>query len=125
MKTTRLVVLVLVAVVACTAIVVVLYWDPHRPPERPQNVPTIAIWYGGVDGGDWIFCSPTDSVGSVFQCTVFSDYDGSELARGRFQLNNGSITVEELRQIISYYSGEYIHLNDGRFLHPVDKAGSD
>jgi hypothetical protein len=46
------------------------------PPERPDGVPESAVWGGGVDGGSWLDCMPTERAHS-FACSVFWDSDGA------------------------------------------------
>src|SRR5690606_35781781 len=54
------------------------------PPPRPVNVPSDAIWAGGVDGGDWIRCVKYKN---CFQCAIFEDFKGRLIETGAYLLD--------------------------------------
>lgn len=63
------------------------------PPKRPSAVPATATWAGGADGGAWFLCDRSaDS--TLFECKVYSDFDGSLLAQGNYALRAVSWTSE-------------------------------
>ena len=55
-----------------------------RVPERPAAVPASAEWAGGVDGGHWFLCTPTDVRRMALACWIFNDQTGDTLAEGTF-----------------------------------------
>jgi hypothetical protein len=56
--------------------------DP-QPKERPHDVPLMAVWSGGRDGGAYFDCS---AGGSANECTVWDDGTGAVKMTGKFLL---------------------------------------
>ena len=101
-------------------------YSPPGPPPRPEGVPPAAVWAGGVDGGDWLLCSP-DEGGSrgEFACQVFSDQTGDITARGRYVFAECSSAGEcapqadvPPRLAFRSFDGIWFHLEGGLALVP-------
>ena len=86
-----------------------------KAPKRPDNVPKIAEWYGGTDGGAWCVVSKVPSE-NHFNLEVYNDHDGSVWAKGVFTLNpecsaEKVYTTNEIKNSISAWTGEMVLLN--------------
>ena len=86
-----------------------------KTPKRPDNVPNIAEWYGGTDGGAWCVVSKVPSE-THFNLEVYNDHDGSVWAKGVFKLNpecndEKVYTINEIKNFISAWTGETVLLN--------------
>jgi hypothetical protein len=81
---------------------------------------------GGADGGDWIECRPIgDSLANRFFCTIYEDHAGEIVYKGVFRLEGSSATMAQLLDLVGPYTGDEIHLSDGRMLIaevPIDSS---
>ena len=106
---------------------VIIYFfilEKVEPIQRPENVPVEAIYEGGSDGGNWITYNQYKDSSNVFYCEVYNQYTGNILYKGLFRLENGIITLSELKKESGIYSGNYIFLKDGRKLKTVVQLDS-
>ena len=97
--------------------------DPCPPPPKPENVPQNSFWKGGCDGGNWFSVMETDS-STMTRLKIFRDSDGVLLYDGDFELSNTcntQTTLEEknLKELISFYSGEFVELNNNCRIIPT------
>lgn len=106
--------------------------DPASPtpPARRAGTPADAVWAGGVDGGDWIRCRPTDARELRYACQIYNDYSGALVASGEFLLrresDDTSYSAQEFPRVAaapdslrySHFDGEVIRLRDGLALIP-------
>lgn len=88
------------------------------PPDRPKNVPSDAIWVGGLDGG--VFLDLKKISDQVAQGTVYTDL-GDIFYRGRLEITEGQIDFP-LNSMLAYqgWDGENMMLRDGRLLASID-----
>ena len=71
MTLTKIVLLLFIVISVAIVIFVAMFrlsGDPW-PPVRPANVPNSATFVGGLDGWDWVNCSPTSD--KHLQCDVY------------------------------------------------------
>ena len=109
-------------VIVILLIIVIQYYKPRaEQPERPESVPASAVWDGGVDGGNWIDCQLIDSLSSVFDCTVYEDFNGEILFKGNMKFEGEKISLTELRKILGVYGGSEIYLKNGKKLIALDE----
>lgn len=97
--------------------------DSCLPPPKPENVPLNSFWKGGCDGGNWYNILKGDS-SSLTRLQIFRDNDGVLLYDGDFELSNTcnttiSLQEENLKKLISYYSGEFVGLENNCKLIPT------
>lgn len=90
------------------------------PPERPEGVPSNAVWAGGLDGGGWVHCSTPSSEFNM--CTIY-DEQGRSPGPARYSLRNTGRAAkpEELRY--RYVTGEAIGLEGGLELAKIKDKG--
>lgn len=93
-------------------------------PERPENVPTSAVWDGGVDGGNWIACNNVDSTNNLFFCKVYEDYSGKMIYQGKMKLEGEITSEKKLIKLLGIYSGNEIYLKDKRKLIAITSIDS-
>lgn len=55
--------------------------------ERPPGVASGAEWAGGIDGGDWIYCT-LDNYPSFNKCDVYNEFTGELEMSGEFILKS-------------------------------------
>ncbi len=83
-----------------------------KTPERPQGVPKEAKWGGGADGGSWYLCYPVKNEINKYECTVYDDYSGDIIAKGKYILGittwNESANHPALSTIPSQNELEYL-----------------
>lgn len=96
---------------------------PVKPPERLDNIPSSAIWYGGRDGGVWIDFISINNNDSCYKCFMYNDWSGNEYSQGWwdknvFCLDSGIINIDTLRNLCRGFFGTTIPLQDGRQLIP-------
>lgn len=109
-------------VIIILVIIVMQFYKPKaEQPERPNNVPTTAIWDGGVDGGNWIDCQLVDSLQNIFYCTVYEDFNGEILFKGKMKLEGEKISLSQLKNILGVYSGNEIYLKNSKKLIAIDE----
>ena len=83
-------------------------------PERPDTVPEIAEWHGGLDGGAWFVISKAP-VENHFYLEAYNDHNGLISAEGIYKLNpecshSKVYTVDDIRKSISAWTGETVLL---------------
>lgn len=86
-----------------------------KPPEKPKDVPHVAKWYGGEDGGAWYIVKKSDTK-NHFNLEIYNDYNGSIWAKGEFMLNSECNTdktysVREIEHSINAWTGETVILS--------------
>jgi len=95
----------------------------HRPPARPNGVPSSAIWAGGADGGMWYSCTEEVATQSN-KCSIFFDPGGNLLITARYQLQapQRAAKKDEMRQMTlgGQPWGSVIYLAIGKELHAVE-----
>lgn len=96
-------------------------------PSRPSNVPTEAIWAGGVDGGAWVECRfATKEPFTGFDCQIWN-HDGRAWSSGRFEVwmnegdggwkpRGGKLFAEVTN--FDFYDGVTIVISEKRQLRP-------
>jgi hypothetical protein len=57
--------------------------QPCKPPEKPKNIPSVAIWKGGCDGGNWIELVSTEKDKARFK--IYRDWNGELLLDADFK----------------------------------------
>ena len=92
-----------------------------KQPQRLENIPSTAIWYGGRDGGVWIDFIPIDHNDSCFECYIYNDFTGEQNSRAWWDnniycLESGDITIDSLKKNCAWFDGSRIGLKDGRLL---------
>lgn len=87
-----------------------------HPPERPQGVPSEAVWAGGLDGGSFVLCQ-IDLTRKVNTCTVYNDFSGQVVEHGDFRLK-GEDRAARLEELNYSWAdgGGMIGLKGGRTL---------
>jgi hypothetical protein len=110
-----------------------------KVPSKVAGIPEQAIWFGGLDGGQWILYEKYDSSQFRYKCNIYNDYTGDLTATGDFILrkyewNNNlkefsySLLGKELDSLkFSGYDGVSIFLDtsivllpDGWIVYPFD-----
>ncbi len=88
-------------------------------PARPAGVPRSAVWAGGVDGGAFVDCSPSQN-GEPNSCSVYRDGTGGVYSSGRFVVEGTrrGITADKL-QYAGAPDGTRIFLKDHLTLVPL------
>jgi len=82
-------------------------------PNRPNNVPSEAVWAGGVDGGYW-FVVTGSSENNTFDIKIYNEYSGEVDVQESFVLND-NCTIKQMDSAmlvrnIRWYNGEEIFL---------------
>ncbi len=90
-----------------------------EPIKRPSNVPLDAIYDGGPDGGNWIWCVPYKDSTNIFYCEVYDDDSGITVYKGLFKFDGKKISLDELRKLLGIYTGDTILLKDYKELKTV------
>lgn len=90
--------------------------DPE-PPPRPQNVPSDAVWAGGLDGGSFIVMKAL-SKPNWYSAQIYSDATGDLVFQGTLALDQESGPVLDLGdpKALDGWDGDTLHLRDGRSL---------
>lgn len=92
-------------------------------PPRPDNVPTEAIWTGGLDGGVYVLLSRSEGTeGSVYTGKVYAEKSGVVWYEGRFAIEPAGEPYVDLQNPESYgaWDGDTLYLRDGRALRAID-----
>ncbi len=101
-----------------------------KAPEKHQNIPESAFWQGGIDGGFWYDCNPTEQ-NYRYHCIVYNDSTGDVIIDDLFDLfisvDQQSIPIHEYAKMkkwdankIAVFDGSYLHLNGTLELKPVN-----
>jgi hypothetical protein len=88
-------------------------------PERPEAVPSSAVWAGGPDGGTWFDCGAGGN-NRWNQCTVYADVSGVVLESGKFQLQAEKRAARKDELKYTFYTLGEIHLSDNQALIRID-----
>ncbi|MFW5971874.1 MAG: DUF4240 domain-containing protein [Bacillota bacterium] len=92
-------------------IIINLIAEP-MPLERKNNISDSAIWYGGVDGGDWISCEDYNSNENLFYCEIYNDNTGGLKYKGLFKYTgNDTISLGKIKDKIIAFDGDNIYLD--------------
>lgn len=62
--------------------------EKFTPPEKPQNVPTSAVYAGGPDGGTWIDCIRKRQSKFVYLCKRYDEETGLKASEGFYKLKS-------------------------------------
>jgi len=89
------------------------------PPEHPDDVPRTAIWAGGVDGGAFIDCIPSDSDTGCYDCAIYFDQTGDLWESGTYCSDSGVVSSDSLPLLLSGFNGRWIYLKNGLRLEPM------
>lgn len=103
-------------IITCIVILFLFACQPvtsSEPQQRPEPVPTAALWVGGVDGGVYVDISRnTDN----YSGTVYTDNTGDIWYSGNFKYTG---TAEfDVKDAASYtgWDGEMLYLANGEYL---------
>ncbi|SFF37432.1 hypothetical protein [Thermoflexibacter ruber] len=81
---------------------------------RHEKIPKEAKWYGGSDGGDWIYVRKKIAK-NTFLIEVYNDYTGELIVTGNFTIckycDFVDLQVKDLLTLIAFYDGEEILLS--------------
>ncbi len=117
--------IILIFLIGIILFVFFKYSEPIEPVKRPANVPSDAVWHGGADGGNWIQCLQIKDSTNIFFCNVYSDFTGDIIYKGLFKLEGKETSIDELKELLGFYSGDYINLKDNRVMKtvvPIDSS---
>jgi len=84
------------------------------PPERLNNIPQNAIWYGGKDGGVWIKID-NGSKPNSFYLEIYNDYTGELESKGEYfvkECYNKQFSLNEISKLISAFDGVKVLLTE-------------
>ena len=84
------------------------------PPERPNNIPQNAIWYGGKEGGVWIKIDNSSKPNS-FYLEMYNDHTGELEDKGDYfvkDCSNKQFSLNEISKLISAFDGEKVILTE-------------
>lgn len=56
-------------------------------PVRHKNIPENAQWGGGIDGGNWYSCRPSNKKW-YYSCTIYNDSNGFVESEGQYKLQS-------------------------------------
>jgi hypothetical protein len=73
-KVIWIIVAILVLLILCKVFINWLSTAPCPPPEKPDNVPSSAVWKGGCDGGNWIELVSLKE--DVVRFRIYRDWNG-------------------------------------------------
>lgn len=59
---------------ACSTLAIGCAFKGTAEPPRPAGLPDVAIYAGGIDGGEWVSCEPTED--NRIECTLFDPKSG-------------------------------------------------
>jgi hypothetical protein len=78
--------------------------QPCTPPDKPKNVPTLAVWSGGCDGGDWI--ELVDIKEDKYRFRIYQDWNGELKMDAYFEFkdNKTELTLANWGNKICCYS---------------------
>ncbi|HXX17853.1 MAG TPA: hypothetical protein VEJ46_00480 [Candidatus Acidoferrum sp.] len=89
------------------------------PPSRPTGVPPGAVWAGGPDGGNYIYClAPQNGVNA---CTVYFA-NGDVYMTGMYHLERTDKAAPPEMLQFRFADGEHIYLKSGDVLAAVVRA---
>jgi hypothetical protein len=77
-----------------------------------------AIWAGGVDGGAYFSCKPSQK-GEPNFCTVYQDSAGDVYMKGSFVLESEARGARASELQYAFADGDYIYLAHDLILKPV------
>jgi hypothetical protein len=101
-----------------------------KPPVKVSGIPEDAVWFGGVDGGQWILCEKIDTTMFRYRCKIYNEKTGRLITFGEFVLRKSnwdellneskySILNEEIDTLnFAAYDGIKIYLDSTIVLLP-------
>lgn len=89
------------------------------PPKKVVGIPKDAFWSGGVDGGNWFLVK--EEKRNVYYVHIYNDYSGEIEYTGKFKIIGKIVSVQVLKNTISFYSGEKIYLVNGDYMEKICK----
>jgi hypothetical protein len=127
-KTVKVLSGVLVAGLAALLFVEWMLRAPVAPPQRPQSVPSDAVWLG-LNKGEWFQCHLASGARNVVTCTIYNDVQGDRVSSGEYQWKSDRHQVLTAMPQLKSFDGRVI-LADGGSLVPIGKhifylSGSD
>lgn len=86
------------------------------PPDKLQDIPSEAVWVGGVDGGAWYLCKKISSYKA--DCIIYNDNNGEVWESGIFTTKSGSLEEIDFLNSKSYqgFNGDRLLLTNGAIL---------
>lgn len=97
--------------------------QPCPEPDKPEVVPSSAVWKGGCDGGTWIELVSIEN--DSYRFKVYRDYDGALLLDANFQPKGCEqliISKSNWSSEIEHFINESIVLNSKCRLIPIYPA---
>ena len=87
--------------------------QPCLEPDKPEVVPSSAVWKGGCDGGSWI--QLIESKQDKFRFRIYHDHHGELLLDADFYLEDCGdffLTKSNWTEYVSWYSGQFIGIRN-------------
>ncbi len=86
-------------------------------PPRPQNIPTSALWVGGLDGGVYVLVKNNNDSPGIYDAEIYYS-EGSISYKGKLIINTADNPQYNYNDINSYsaWDGDTLYLQDGRLL---------
>jgi hypothetical protein len=110
MKTKLLYLFAGIIIVGMVLFVTWLFKRPCEQWEKPANVPVLAVWKGGCDGGNWV--ELVDIKADTIRFRIYHDWNGNLLLDADFvseNCNDLQLTKENWNEYITYFDGTKIY----------------
>lgn len=83
MKKVLIIITIVIAVLVVLFIKLVSFNAPCPPTDKPQNVPSSAVWKGGCDGGNWIELVSVKE--NIVRFRIYRDWNGKLILDADFK----------------------------------------
>lgn len=87
----------------------------YTSPQKPDLVPSAALWVGGIDGGNFISVKAYNDEEKLFFAKIYNDFTGEIEYEGLVKYNGSKSIVSSLNMPSLYrgWDGDSLHLIDG------------
>ena len=108
--------IVIFVLVACSA--------QDQTPQRPESVPSNAMWIGGIDGGAWVLLKKNESDPAyIYQAEIYGDQAGDQWYKGKLEVvphNQPTVPLNNA-EAFGVWDGDNLMLKDGRTMRAIDE----
>lgn len=94
-----------------------------QSPQRPESVPTDAMWIGGVDGGAWVLLKKNAGDPEyIYRVEIYGDQAGDKWYIGKLEVvpNSQPDVPLDNPDAFGVWDGDNLLLEDGRTMRAVD-----
>jgi hypothetical protein len=94
-----------------------------QTPQRPESVPSDAMWIGGIDGGAWVLLKKNESDPAyIYYGEIYGDQAGDRWYIGKLEVVPHTQPVVPLHnpEVLGVWDGDNLLLKDGRKMRAIE-----